>query len=68
MKGGFAHYMLKEIFDEPDAINNTIMPRITNDKINLDDDNIHIEDFSNIKHIHVIEFKYRRAAQMVDGR
>ena len=54
MKGGFAHYMLKEIFDEPDAINNTIMPRIINDKINLDDDNIHIEDFNDIKHIHVV--------------
>ena len=54
MKGGYAHFMLKEIYDEPDAINNTIMPRIINDTINLDNDNIHFVDFKNFDRIQIV--------------
>jgi glucosamine--fructose-6-phosphate aminotransferase (isomerizing) len=34
-KGGFKHFMLKEIFEQPEAISNTIRGRIKNNKIKL---------------------------------
>ncbi|MBD3319159.1 glutamine--fructose-6-phosphate transaminase (isomerizing) [Candidatus Woesearchaeota archaeon] len=34
-KGGFKHFMLKEIFGQPDAIRNTLRGRITGGKIKL---------------------------------
>lgn len=34
-KGGFKHFMLKEIFEQPEAITNTIRGRIKNNKIKL---------------------------------
>ncbi len=35
-KGGYKHFMLKEIFDQPKSIENTIRGRIQENKINLD--------------------------------
>lgn len=34
-KGGFEHFMLKEIFSQPEAIMNTLRGRIKNDKVKL---------------------------------
>ncbi len=36
-KGGYDHFMLKEIIEQPNAIKATIEPRIQNDEIVLDD-------------------------------
>ncbi len=36
-KSGYAHFMLKEIFDQPKALTDTLRPRIHGDKIVLDD-------------------------------
>ncbi|MFN3921501.1 MAG: glutamine--fructose-6-phosphate transaminase (isomerizing), partial [Caldimicrobium sp.] len=35
-KGGFAHFMLKEIFEQPQAIQNTLLGRINLDKKEID--------------------------------
>jgi glucosamine--fructose-6-phosphate aminotransferase (isomerizing) len=35
-KKGFEHFMLKEIMEQPEAIKNTIMPRIINNEIKID--------------------------------
>ncbi|MBM2820281.1 MAG: glmS 1 [Candidatus Berkelbacteria bacterium] len=35
-KGGFKHFMLKEIFEQPQAISNALSARIINNKIKLD--------------------------------
>lgn len=35
-KGSYRHYMLKEIYEQPDAINNTLEGRLNHDHINLD--------------------------------
>jgi len=35
-KKGFEHFMLKEIMEQPEAIRNTIMPRIINNEIKID--------------------------------
>lgn len=37
-KGGFSHFMLKEIYEQPKAIQNTINPRIQDGQINLEID------------------------------
>lgn len=31
MKNGFPHFMLKEIHEQPDALKNTILPRLSRD-------------------------------------
>lgn len=35
-KGGYPHFMLKEIFEQPKAIEKTVMPRLNGDGIKLD--------------------------------
>lgn len=50
-KGGFAHFMLKEIMEQPAAVRATIMPRIKNDEIYLDDINLTAEYLKNIDKI-----------------
>ncbi len=39
-KGGYAHFMLKEIYEQPTALQNTIHPRIKNGLPNFAGDNI----------------------------
>ena len=36
-KGGYPHFMLKEIYDQPKALRDTINPRIRNGRVVLDD-------------------------------
>ncbi len=36
-KGGYPHFMLKEIMEEPDAVRRTISPRLKGGRITLDD-------------------------------
>lgn len=51
-KNGFEDYMLKEIFEQPNAIRETIGSRISLDKnVNLELDNI---DFKNFKKIYIV--------------
>ncbi|MBQ9592828.1 MAG: glutamine--fructose-6-phosphate transaminase (isomerizing) [Lachnospiraceae bacterium] len=45
-KGGFPHFMLKEIYDQPEALRNTIMPRITDGMPDLTQDGIPDELFT----------------------
>lgn len=35
-KGGYPHFMLKEIFAQPKALTDTVRPRVTNDTVYLD--------------------------------
>ena len=42
-KGGYDHFMLKEIMEEPKAAEETISPRIINGKIHLDDIELNAE-------------------------
>lgn len=50
-KGGYEHFMLKEIHEQPDALTNTISPRIINGLPDFSDDNIPDELFKNIRRI-----------------
>lgn len=53
-KGGYPHFMLKEIMEQPDAIRRTISPRIREGRVVLDDVKMTQEYVKNISRIFVI--------------
>jgi len=53
-KGGYPHFMLKEIMEQPDAIRRTISPRIRAGRVVLDDVKLTQEYVKNISRIFVI--------------
>ena len=54
-KGGFAHFMLKEIFDQPKAIADTLIGRLSdNDQVQLDELHMTEAEIKDIKRISVI--------------
>ena len=54
-KGGFAHFMLKEIFDQPKAIADTLIGRLSdNNQILLDELHMSDDEIRGIKRISVI--------------
>lgn len=53
-KGGYAHYMLKEIHEQPSAIRTTISPRITDGLPNLEECGITPEKLMQFRKIHIV--------------
>ncbi len=53
-KGGFAHYMLKEISEEPQAFEDTLIGRFEEEKGNISFENIKPEKIKGIKNIRII--------------
>ena len=53
-KGGYPHYMLKEINEQPEALERTVAPRIQNGLPFLEDDGIDDEVLKNLKSIVVV--------------
>lgn len=54
MKNGFPHYMLKEIHEQPEALNNTMLPRITRGLPDFTDDHIPDQLFADCEKLHII--------------
>lgn len=54
MKNGYPHFMLKEIYEQPEAMKNTILPRISKGLPDFSDDGIPDELFTHCNQIHVI--------------
>ncbi len=54
MKNGFPHFMLKEIHEQPQALKNTILPRMSKGLPDFTDDNIPDELFCQCTKIHMI--------------
>ena len=54
MKNGFPHFMLKEIHEQPDALKNTILPRLSKGQPDLADDGIPDSILKDCRRIHVI--------------
>ena len=50
-KGGYDHFMLKEIMEQPNAIKSTIEPRIKDGEVVLDDFSLTDEELKNINKI-----------------
>ena len=53
-KGGYEHFMFKEIMEQPKAIHDTISPRIVEGKVRLDDITLTKEELEHIKRIYIV--------------
>lgn len=53
-KGGYEHFMLKEIYEQPKAVRDTINPRIKNDKIEIEELGLTEEEIRDISKIHIV--------------
>jgi len=65
-KGGFPHYMLKEIFEQPQGLRDTISPRVSPDgaQVQLDDVRIHADDLRALRRINIVASGTSRHAGM----
>lgn len=53
-KGGYAHFMLKEIMEQPRAVADTLRPRIQDGRIKLEESGLTDERLRSIQNIHII--------------
>jgi glucosamine--fructose-6-phosphate aminotransferase (isomerizing) len=53
-KGGYAHFMYKEIMEQADVVRKTIMPRIKNSRVDLDEINLNKELVKKISKIYIL--------------
>jgi glucosamine--fructose-6-phosphate aminotransferase (isomerizing) len=53
-KGGYEHFMLKEIYEQPKAVLDTIRPRIQDDRIVLEELNMTEEEIKALRRIYII--------------
>lgn len=54
-KGGYPHFMLKEIHEQPRAVRDTVSPRIGEDGLpKLDEDGKNLIDYKDIERIHIV--------------
>ena len=53
-KGGYEHFMIKEIHEQPNAINMTVKPRVENGMPNLEECGITQENIKGFKNIFVV--------------
>ena len=56
MKNGFPHFMLKEIHEQPEALRNTILPRLSKGLPDFTDDQIPDDVFTSCSQIHIVAF------------
>ena len=53
-KGGYEHFMMKEIYEQPEALRKTISPRIREGKIVLDNITLTREQIQNIRKVCIV--------------
>lgn len=53
-KGGYEHFMLKEIHEQPNAVNTTITPRIVNGMPDLSECGLTIEDLKKYRKLFIV--------------
>lgn len=53
-KGGYEHFMLKEIYEQPKAVRDTISPRIKEDEIVIDEFNLSEEEIQKLNKIFIV--------------
>jgi glucosamine--fructose-6-phosphate aminotransferase (isomerizing) len=65
-KGGFPHYMIKEIFEQPQALRDTVSPRVSlqDAVVGLEDVRIEAEDLRALRRINIVASGTSRHAGM----
>ena len=53
-KGGYEHYMLKEINEQPDAVRKTVAPRVFHGMPSLEECSITLENLKDIKQVFIV--------------
>ncbi len=53
-KGGYEHFMMKEIEEQPKALRDTISPRIKEGRVVLDDFSMSQEEIKSLEKIHIV--------------
>lgn len=53
-KGGYEHFMLKEIYEQPKTVSDTISPRIKDNTIVIDELGMSDDEIASIKKIHIV--------------
>ncbi len=53
-KGGYPHFMLKEMYEQPKAVRDTISPRLKEGKIDIEELGLSDEEIRDIERIHII--------------
>ncbi|MBE5880964.1 MAG: glutamine--fructose-6-phosphate transaminase (isomerizing) [Lachnospiraceae bacterium] len=53
-KAGYEHFMLKEMYEQPKTVTDTLSPRIQDDDIVIEELNMTDEELSAIKKIHIV--------------
>lgn len=53
-KGGYEHFMLKEIYEQPKTVRDTIAPRLTDGRIDIEELGMTDEEIRAIKKIHIV--------------
>ena len=53
-KGGYEHFMFKEIMEQPKALRDTIFPRLRGDRVVLDDLTITREELERMDRLYII--------------
>jgi glucosamine--fructose-6-phosphate aminotransferase (isomerizing) len=53
-KSGYEHFMLKEMYEQPKTITDTILPRIKGNEIVIDELNMSDDELKHIKKIHIV--------------
>ncbi|MCH5352282.1 MAG: glutamine--fructose-6-phosphate transaminase (isomerizing) [Acutalibacter sp.] len=53
-KGGFEHFMMKEICEQPEALRKTISPRIKENKVVLDDISLTAEQLRDVSRVFIV--------------
>lgn len=53
-KGGYEHFMLKEMYEQPKTVTDTLLPRIKDNDISIEELNMSDEEIKAIKRIHIV--------------
>lgn len=53
-KAGYEHFMLKEMYEQPKTVTDTLLPRIKDNDIVIDELNMSDEDIRAVKKIHIV--------------
>lgn len=53
-KGGYEHFMLKEMYEQPKTVTDTLMPRIRDNDIVIDELNMTDEELRALRKIHIV--------------
>jgi len=66
-KGTFPHYMLKEIFEQPQGLRDTVLPRVLLDEaaVKLEDIHISADEIRTLRRINIVASGTSRHAGMV---